>query len=64
MDDTCSVCISTLTPWAPAEPYLRDAKFRAIELERQPAPFQAMSYFLPKQNTLMEIMARIRYFDG
>ena len=64
MDDICSGYISTLTPWAPAQPYLRDARFCAIGLERQTAPFQEMSYFLPIQNTLMEIMARIRYYDG
>lgn len=64
MDGICSVCISTLAPGAPAEPYLGDAGFCAIELERRPAPFQAMSYFLPIQNTLMGIMTHIRYCDG
>lgn len=50
--------------WAPAAPYLGDAGFCAIELERQTVPFREMSYFLPIQNALMEIMTRIRCFDG
>lgn len=46
---------------APAEPPRENARLCAIGSDRQTAPFQEMSYFLPTQNALMEIMTHIRH---